>query len=78
MPSVCTGLGWGPSGPPEWLTEGGLGHVSPVMTAKPIAARLTAGMVSQCCCDIDIVSGCKDLGSLLMRAVIDQVIIALL
>lgn len=58
--------------------EGGLWHVArPVMTVKLPAACLTALEVSLWCYSIDIVSGCKGLGSLLMRAQIDQAVVAL-
>lgn len=58
--------------------EGGLWHVARlVMTVKLPAACLTALEVSLWCYGIDIVSGCKGLGSLLMRAQIDQAVVAL-
>lgn len=58
--------------------EGGLWHVAhPVMTVKLPAASLTALEVSLWCYGIDIVSGCEGLGSLLMRAQIDQAVVAL-
>lgn len=57
--------------------EGGLWHVAhPVMTVKQPAASLTALEVSLWCYGIDIVLGCKGLGSLLMRAQIDQAVVA--
>lgn len=48
-----------------------------VMTVKLAAACLTALELPVCCYNIDIVSGCKGLGSLLMRAQIDQAVVAL-
>ncbi len=57
--------------------EGGLWHVAcPIMTVKLPAACLTALEVSLRCYGIDIVSGCRGLGSLLMRAQIDQAVVA--
>lgn len=58
--------------------RGGLRHVArSVMTVKSPAASLTALMVSLWCYSIDIVLGCGGPGSLLMRAQIDQVVVAL-
>lgn len=58
--------------------EGGLWHVArPVMAVKLPAACLTALEVSLWCYSIDIVSDSEVLGSLLMRAQIDQAVVAL-
>lgn len=58
--------------------EGGLWHVArPVMTVKLPVACLTALEVSLWCYSIDIVSDCEGLGSLLMKAQIDQAVVAL-
>lgn len=53
--------------------KGGLWHgAHPVMTVKLPATCLTALEVPLWCYSIDIVLGCKGLGSHLMRAQIDQ------